>query len=90
MSGLTVEDITQSVAYREIFGPGRQEGRQEGSQPEAAALALRQLERRGGPLTAEQEDSIKALPIEGLEALAVALLDFTSSDDLIQRLAANA
>ena len=42
MGGITVDDFTSSVAYREIFGLGRQEGRQEsrqeGRQAEAAAL----------------------------------------------------
>jgi hypothetical protein len=28
MGGITVDDFTSSVAYREIFGMGRQEGRQ--------------------------------------------------------------
>ena len=32
MGGITVEDFTSSVAYREIFGLGRQEGRQESRQ----------------------------------------------------------
>ena len=32
MGGITLDDFTQSVAYREIFGRGRQEGRQEGHQ----------------------------------------------------------
>ena len=48
MGGITVEDFSSSVAYREIFGlgrqegrqVGRQEGRQEGRQAEAAALTL--------------------------------------------------
>ena len=30
MGGITLDDFTQSVAYREIYGLGRQEGRQEG------------------------------------------------------------
>ena len=91
MSGLTIDDITQSVAYREIFGLGRQEGRQEGReegrQTEAAALALRQLRHRVGALRDEQEAAVRALPIESLEALAVALLDFNSPDDLTDWLA---
>ena len=42
MTGLTVEDFSQSVAYREIFGQGRQEGRRD----EAVAVTLRQINRR--------------------------------------------
>jgi predicted transposase YdaD len=30
MGGITVDDFTNSVAYREIYGLGRHEGRQEG------------------------------------------------------------
>jgi len=51
MGGITVDDFTSSVAYREIFGLGHQEGRQEGRQSEAAALTLRQLRRRCGTLS---------------------------------------
>ncbi len=85
MSGLTVEDITQSVAYREIFGLGRQEDRQ----VEAAALALQQLQHRVGALRDDQEAAVRALPIESLERLAVALLDFNRPDDLKDWLAAH-
>jgi hypothetical protein len=89
MSGLTVEDITQSVAYREIFGLGLQEGRQEGRQAEAAALALQLMRHRVGALRDDQEAAVRALPIESLEALAVALLDFKNPDDLRDWLAAH-
>ncbi len=91
MSGLTVDDITQSVAYREIFGlglqEGRQEGREEGRQAEAAALALQLMRHRVCALRGDQEAAVRALPIESLEALAVALLDFNSPDDLANWLA---
>jgi len=51
MGGISLEDFTQSVAYREIFGQGRQEGRQEGLQEGELELTLRQLRRRCGRLT---------------------------------------
>ena len=90
MGGITLEDFSQSVAYREIFGLGEQrgleegrlEGRQEGRQAEAAALTLRQLQRRCGTLTPVQDARIRALPLPQLEALAEALLDFQSLADL--------
>jgi hypothetical protein len=82
MSGLTVDDITQSVAYREIFGLGRR--------AEAAALALRQLRHRVGELSDDQQVAVRALPIDTLEALAVALLDFNNPDDLAHWLTAHA
>ena len=46
-TGPTHDDLTQSDAYWELFGQGRQEGPQE----EAASVALRQLIRRCGPLS---------------------------------------
>ena len=76
MGGITVDDFASSVAYREIFGLGHQEGRQEGRQSEASALTLRQLQLRCGALTASQQARIQALPLSALETLSIALLDF--------------
>jgi predicted transposase YdaD len=78
MGGITLDDFTQSVAYREIFGRGE------------AKVTLRLLSRRCGPLSAEQESVIRSLPLERLEALAEALLDFKGMADLHTWLAANA
>ncbi len=89
MAGLTIEDFTQSVAYREIFGQGRHEGRQEGRRDEAAAVTLRLLNRRCGPLSEATTTQIQALPLEQLEALADALLDFQGPAALASWLAAN-
>ena len=66
MGGLTLEDFSQSRAYQEIFGLGE------------AKLALRQLNRRCGPLS------------EATTARIQALLDFNGPDDLTIWLAANA
>ena len=52
--GITVDDFTSSVAYREIFGLGRQEG----LQIEAAAISLRLLGHRFGALTPSQQSRI--------------------------------
>jgi predicted transposase YdaD len=86
MGGITVDDFTNSVAYKEIFGLGQQEGRlegrQEGRQAEAAAMTQRLLQRRFGALATEQQARIQGLPLAELEALADALLDFQSSADL--------
>ncbi|MCX5956066.1 MAG: DUF2887 domain-containing protein [Cyanobacteria bacterium] len=48
MGGITIDDFTQSVAYREIFGRGE------------AKVTLRLLSRRCGPLSAEQESMIRS------------------------------
>jgi len=79
MGGITVDDFTSSVAYREIFGLGRQEGRQ----AEAVGISsLRLLEHRCGTLSSAQQCRIQALPLAALETLAVALLDFQGPEDL--------
>jgi hypothetical protein len=43
---------------------------------------LRLLQRRCGPISAATTARIQALPLEKLEALAEALLDFSSAADL--------
>ncbi len=90
MGGITVDDFSGSVAYREIFGLGLQEGeqkgrlqgRQEGRQAEAVGISLRLLQHRCGALTASQQARIQALPLSALETLSVALLDFQGPEDL--------
>jgi predicted transposase YdaD len=86
MGGITVDDFTSSVAYREIFGLGHQQGEQKGEQKgrqaEAAAISLRLLAHRFGALTPSQQSRIQALPLSALEALLDALLDFQGPDDL--------
>jgi predicted transposase YdaD len=70
---------------------GRQEGRQEGEArgraAEAAGVALRQLNRRCGTLSKATTARIQALPLEHLEALTDALLDFNGPGDLTAWLA---
>jgi predicted transposase YdaD len=82
MGGITLDDFNSSVAYKEIFGRGLEEGQQQGRQAEAAAMSLRLLQRRCGPLSTEQQSQIQALPLAELEALAEALLDFQGAADL--------
>ena len=89
MGGITLEDFTQSRAYREIFGLGEDRGRMEGRRAEACNVTLRQLERRCSPLSDATTARIQALPLEQLEALAEALLDFNGPGDLTAWLAAH-
>jgi predicted transposase YdaD len=71
---------------------GRQEGRQEGEakgrQEGEAAVTLRLLSRRCGPLSDATTAQIQTLPLEQLEALADVLLDFQDPADLAAWLAA--
>ena len=80
---ITLEDFSQSVAYREIFGLGERQGLQAGE----LELTLRLLQRRCGALTPDQEARVRALPRPRLEALAEDLLDFQGPDDLTRWLA---
>ena len=82
MGGITLEDFTQSVAYKEIFGLGEQRGREQGLKTGELEITLRLLQRRCGAITPSQEARIRALPLPQLEALAEALLDFKGADDL--------
>ena len=52
-----------------------------------AVVALRQLNRRCGPLSEATTANIQALPLERLEALTDALLDFSGPADLAAWLA---
>jgi len=88
MGGITLEDFTQRVAYREIYGLGRQEGQTEGRRQGELAMTLRLLHLRCGLFSAVQDARICQLPLQRLEALAEALLDFRGPEDLDAWLAA--
>ncbi len=78
--------LEQTRAYREIVEKNQPiwfaEGQEEGRQSEAQQLIFRQLHRRIGGLTEAQHEQIKALPVEQLEDLGEALLDFATAADL--------
>jgi predicted transposase YdaD len=61
---------------------GRRQGHQEGRQQGETELVLRQLKRRLGSLTAEQEEAVRLLTLRCIEALGEALLEFNSRADL--------
>lgn len=78
--------LEQTRAYREIVEKNRpvwrEEGRREGRQREASALILRLLQRRLGALSTTQGARVQSLPVERLEDLGEALLEFAASTDL--------
>lgn len=78
--------MQQSVIYQkwkeEFLQEGHAEGRQEGRQEGEQSLILRLLNRRIGDISSQMEAQIQSLPLEALEALGEALLDFTSLADL--------
>ena len=88
IAGIPREEIRHTRAVQDWLAEGRQEGREEGRQQEAAAVTLRLLTRRCGPLSEATTARIQSLPLEQLESLAEALLDFQGPNDLITWLAA--
>ena len=76
--GISKEFWRHTRAFQDILAEGREEGRRR----EASTLAMRQLERRCGPLEAPTSARIEALSLSQLEELALALLDFRSAQDL--------
>jgi predicted transposase/invertase (TIGR01784 family) len=87
MLGITLKETR---VYREIKEEGikegeqrgEQRGREQGREAEAFSLILRQLNRRVGELPQDVRQQVEALPLEQLENLGEALLDFTSLADL--------
>ena len=96
--GILDDSVTYQAAVAEYTRRGRLEGERQGEerglqlglnqglnqglQQEAQALVLRLLPRRCGQLSHEQELAVRALPLEKLEALAEALLDFDGPEAL--------
>jgi len=96
--GILDDSVTYQAAVAEYTRRGRLEGERQGEerglqlglnqglnqglQQEAQSLVLRQLPRRCGQLSHEQELAVRALPLEQLEALAEALLDFDGPEAL--------
>ena len=85
IAGIPREEIRHTRAVQDWLA----EGRQEGEAREAAKMTLRLLSRRCGPLSDSTTAQIQALPVDQLEALADALLDFTGPADLTAWLAAH-
>lgn len=101
--GITLDDFRSSVAFKEIFVLGREEGREQGRQEglqtglekglqtgrqaEASSLTQRRLHRRFGALDSGLEAQIQSLNLSQLEELADALFDFQGADDLSHWLA---
>ena len=91
---LPTDHLRDTRWAQEWIEEGRQEGEARGEArgraAEAAAMAIRQLNHRCGPLSAATTASIQALPLQQLEALTEALLDFAGPDDLTTWLAEHA
>ena len=85
-AGIPTDQLLHTRAAQDLLDRCRQEGEAQGEArgraAEAAAFTLRLLNRRCGPLTGSTTTRIQDLPLEQLEALAEALLDFSGPADL--------
>ena len=79
--GIPHDELRHTRAAQEWLAEGRQQ--------EAASVTLRLLSRRCGPLSEATTARIQSLPLEQLESLAEALLDFQGADDLAAWLSSN-
>ena len=86
IAGIPTDQLLHTRAAQILLDRGREEGRQEGeAQGRAlgeANVTLRQLNRRCGPLSDATTARIQALPLQQLETMAEALLDFAGASDL--------
>ena len=91
IAGIPTDQLLHTRAAQDLLDRGRQEGEAQGEARGRAlgeaTVTLRQLNRRCGPLSDATTAEIQALPLEHLEALAEALLDFSGPQDLTTWLA---
>jgi predicted transposase/invertase (TIGR01784 family) len=89
MSRVEVEAMLgMSLQETRVYQEAKAEGEQIGEQREKS-LVLRQLTRRFGDLPREMQSQVTALPLEQVEALGEALLDFSAIADLTSWLQAH-
>ncbi|MFQ3614007.1 MAG: DUF4351 domain-containing protein [Cyanobacteriota bacterium] len=79
---LREEVMRESVTYQALVEESERRGLTQGIQQEAAHLTVRQLRQKLGSLPSELEAQILSLPVERLEELGLALLEFKSLADL--------
>jgi predicted transposase YdaD len=71
-------ELQQTRVYQEARAEGETIG-----EAREQALILRQLKRRVGNVSIDLETQVKALPLDRLEELGEALLDFSQINDLV-------
>ncbi len=83
-------ELQQTRVYQDALAEGRVEGRVEGEArglerglQQERTLVMRLLNRKLGNITPEMQLRVNGLPIEQVEALGEALLDFTQMRDLL-------
>jgi len=78
IAGIPTDQLLHTRAAQILLDRGRQEGEAQGE----AKVTMRLLNRRCGPLSDATTARIQALPLEQLETLEEALLDFSGPADL--------
>jgi predicted transposase/invertase (TIGR01784 family) len=85
-SNLTRDEVNAMLGINleqtRVYQEAKAEGESIGETREALNLILRLLNRRIGSMSIELQERVKALPLERLENLGEALLDFTNLTDL--------
>ena len=76
------EIMRESVIYQQIYQEGVASGEERWRREEAVALVLKQLTRKLGNLAPAFTSQVRDLPVEEVESLGEALLDFQSIADL--------
>ena len=79
---IPAKDLRHTRAAQQWIEEGRLEGEVRGRALGEASVTLRLLNRRCGPLSDATTARIQALPLQQLETLAEALLDFAGASDL--------
>jgi hypothetical protein len=82
LSKKTQEDREFIMRLAPLYQQDREQAVQQGRQQGEAYLLLRQLQRRFGKIPQNLEETIRNLPVERLEDLGLALLDFGTLTDL--------
>ena len=82
LSKKTQEDRQFIMRLAPLYQQDREQAVQQGEQRGEAKLVLRQLQRRFGEIPQNLEETIRKLPVERLEDLGLALLDFDTLTDL--------
>ena len=82
IAGIPTDQLLHTRAAQQWIEEGRLEGEVRGRALGEASVTLRLLNRRCGPLSAVTTARIQALPLQQLETLAEALLDFSGPTDL--------
>ncbi len=83
----TLGDLKQTRVYQDAYCEGLRVGESRGRKEGELHTILRQLTRKFGTVSPQLVSQISSLPIERLDDLAEAVLDFQTLDDLVRWLA---